>query len=281
MKEAKHLKDWTKILLLTAMVLLLLVFSFSGYKLLTYYVNSKKEAEAFDKLAQMVERDMVLQSSWEETEDSKKPANEDGPVILEPDSEENAVLSQYARIYELNQDLFGWISISGTKINYPVMHTPSEPEYYLRRAYDKTYSISGVPFLSANCYEGSGNYLVYGHNMNDGSMFASLTEYEDKKFFEAHKVIEFDTLYEEAEYEVMAVFKAKLKEAYKSSFRYWEYTDLTDTQKFEEYINNVSSQALYDTGLSAEFGDEILTLSTCESNEADARFVVVAKKCKQ
>lgn len=83
---------------------------------------------------------------------------------------------------EQNPDFFGWISIEGTELNYPVMHTPKDEEYYLRRDFNGEDSQSGVPFLSASCYEGCGNYLIYGHNMKNGSMFATLLAYADRDF---------------------------------------------------------------------------------------------------
>ncbi len=257
-KEAKHLKISAKTILTAAIMIFLLIFIFSGYKLITYYANSKKEADAFANLAQTAQSNAVLQ----------------------PIPEESAVLPQYAELYEQNPDLFGWIVISGTKIDYPVMHTPKEPEFYLRRAFDKTHSVSGVPFLSADCFEGCGNYLVYGHNLNNGTMFAPIIEYKDKKYFETHKTIKFNTLYEEAEYEIISAFRTKITANDKTGFRYWQYTDLTDKEKFDEYITNIKAKALYDTRLSAEFGDELLTLSTCSYHTDDGRFVVVAKKIK-
>ncbi len=252
------MKVLAKKLFTVAIVLLLLIFVFSGYKILTYYTNSKREAEAFNKLSQMVQ-DKTM------------------PPLL---PEETSILPKYQELYEQNSDLFGWIAIEDTKINYPVMHTPKEPEFYLRRAFDKTYSVSGVPFLSADCFEGCGNYLIYGHNMNNGTMFASIVKYKDNKYFEMHKSIKFNTLYEEAEYEVIAAFKTKITAEDNPDFKYWKYTDLTDKEKFDEYISNIKAEALYDTNLTADFGDELLTLSTCAYHTDDGRFVVVAKKIK-
>lgn len=110
------------------------------------------------------------------------------------------------QLWEKNQDLAGWLSIEGTAIDYPVMHTAQDEEYYLRRAFDRSNSVSGTPFLAAGCFTGCGNYIIYGHNMKDGSMFAALLNYADDTFWEEHPTIRFDTLEETGTYQVLAAF---------------------------------------------------------------------------
>ena len=119
-----------------------------------------------------------------------------GQEELEP-----GMLAAYAPLFERNPDLFGWIKIENTKLNYPVMYTPDDPEYYLRRAFDSSNSMSGVPFLDGRCFEGCGNYLIYGHHMKNGTMFAPITSYVKEEFWQKHPVIRFDTLYETGTYE--------------------------------------------------------------------------------
>lgn len=92
---------------------------------------------------------------------------------------EKSMLANYIPIYEMNTDLFGWIHIEGTVVDYPVMHSPDEPERYLRKNLNGEYSLSGVPFMAADCYEGCGNYILYGHNMKNGSMFHTIMSYAD------------------------------------------------------------------------------------------------------
>ena len=177
-----------------------------------------------------------------------------------------------------NNDLFGWLRIDETPINYPVMHTPDDPQYYLRRAFDKSSSQSGTPFLDAACHEGCGNYIIYGHHMKNETMFGTLPKYADKEYWEQHKTICFDTLYEHGEYEVIAAFYGKAIAEGGPGFRYYQYTDLTDPAVFAEYMEQVKAAAAYDTGITAEYGDELITLSTCSYHTTDGRFVVVAKK---
>lgn len=167
--------------------LLLLLFGvlFSAFMVLKIVANSQREQQAFDELAESIattpENNPASDTQTESnttfpTESAASPA-----LSIEP--------SPYAALKEQNPDFFGWISIEDTKINYPVMHTPDDPEYYLRRDFYGGYSQSGVPFLSASCYEGCGNYLIYGHNMNNGTMFASLLSYADRDYWEKHPTI--------------------------------------------------------------------------------------------
>lgn len=194
----------------------------------------------------------------------------------------SAILPEYAALYEENNDLFGWVQIPDTRLNYPVMYTPEDPEYYLRRAFDGSDSDSGVPFLDGDCTEHGGNYLIYGHNMNAGTMFALLPSYARQDFWEEHPVIRFDTLYERGDYAVMAAFYSQVYDVdAQGVFRYYQYTDLSSPERFREYVEQVKAAALYDTGITAEYGDQLLTLSTCNYHTGDGRFVVVARKQAQ
>lgn len=196
-----------------------------------------------------------------------------------PPEPELTSLPEYAQLYEMNGEFFGWLSIEGTDIDYPVMYTPDDPEKYLRRAFDGSYSGSGVPFVDGNCPADGSYYLIYGHHMNNGTMFGSLPEYQEEEFCKEHPVIRFDTLYEQREYVVMAAFFSRIYgKDEQGVFRYYEYFDLSNPAIFEEYVRQVSSAALYDTGITAEYGDELLALSTCNYHTADGRFVVVAKR---
>lgn len=190
-------------------------------------------------------------------------------------------LPQYAHLYEQNADFFGWLSIDGTNIDYPVMYSPDRPEYYLNRAFDGSDSNSGSLFIDGACPADGNYYLIYGHHMRNKTMFGQLPMYADKSYYEEHQTIHFDTLYEQREYQVIAVFYSRIYEKNEAGvFRYYEYTDLSDQEVFDEFIRQVKTAAIYDTGLSAEYGDELIALSTCNYHTEDGRFVVVAKRSK-
>ena len=184
-------------------------------------------------------------------------------------------LKSYRPLQEQNGDMVGWIFIEGTKVNYPVMQTPDNPDYYLKHSFEKTWSDYGVPYVDESCTVGTSNNLViYGHNMKNGSMFSGLVQYKSKEFFESHPVICFDTVDELGQYQVIAVFRYNTNN---ETFKYNKHSDM-DEAKFVKYVANCKSRSLYDTGITAEYGDMLITLSTCEYTYTNGRFVVVAKK---
>ena len=180
---------------------------------------------------------------------------------------------------EKNPDFWGWIKIDDTALSYPVMHTPEEPEYYLRRDFEGAYSLRGVPFLDGRCYDGCGNYIIYGHYMKDGTMFGSLQAYAKPAYCEEHPTITLNTANGCEVYTVMAAFYSQVyKQEDTRVFRYYQYADLSNEADFAAYVEQVKKAALYDTEVNAQYGEQLLTLSTCSYHTDDGRFVVVAKK---
>jgi len=198
------------------------------------------------------------------------------PAEEAPEEETGPEGSPYEALARENPDMAGWLAIEGTAVDYPVMWTPSEPEYYLRRAFDKSYAVSGSLFIGAGCAPEGAHVIVYGHNMRDGSMFGSLSGYAQAEYAEAHPVIRFDTLAQTGEYRVLAAFYSHAYTAGEEGFRYYRYTDLSQPEAFEEYVRQARASALYDTGTPATYGDRLLTLSTCSYHRENGTFVVVA-----
>ena len=192
---------------------------------------------------------------------------------------EREMLPEYAPLFERNHDFFGWIRIEDTKVDYPVMYTPEDPEYYLHRAFDGSYSFSGVPFMDGNCKVGCGNYIIYGHHMKNGTMFKEIVSYAKEDFREEHPLIYFDTLYERGVYEVFAAFYTQVYARSRTDvFRYYDYYDISEQEAFEEYVKFVKAASLFDSEIEVEYGDQLITLSTCEYHAKDGRFVVVARR---
>lgn len=189
----------------------------------------------------------------------------------------NEKFVKYASLLKQNPDFAGWLFIEDTKIDYPVMHTPNDPEYYLHRAFDRSNAKSGCLFADAACSISGNSLLIYGHHMKDKSMFGSLTDYRDQAFADEHSLIHFDTLTEERVYELFAAFywdDSCLQGD--TPFCYYEYTELTSPEQFDAYIRSVKSLSIYDTNVNVEYGDQILMLSTCSYHDNNGRFVVVA-----
>ena len=195
-----------------------------------------------------------------------------------PPTEPREVLPRLQEQYEKNPDLAGWLTIPGTRIDYPVMYSPDEPERYLHANFEVSYSFAGLPFIDAACDPESGNRIVYAHNMLDGSMFRTLLKYQQKDFWQRNPVISFNTLYEEQEYEVVAAFYDKVYKKSDTNFKFYQFYDTSDQSSFDEAMAYYREHALYDTGVTAQCGDLFLTLVTCAYQTENGRFVVVARK---
>ena len=281
------------------MVVLVGVFLFSLGKIVLILTEQYKENHAFEMLAKEVEDAREQSGGKENASDSKTPGNDnateyDGSVentkeeekgkskLIPRNSmqtdEETGILVPYLSLYERNQDLYGWISIEGTKVIYPVMYTPKDLEYYLRRAFDGSDADCGTPFLDAACSEEGNLYVVYGHRMKNRTMFGTLPYYEKKEYWEEHPYICFDTLYEQGTYEIVAAFYSKIYAEGESGFQYYDYKDLSSEEVFTAFQKGVEESALYETDETLSFGDTVLLLSTCSYHTSEGRFVVVAKK---
>lgn len=157
------------------------------------------------------------------------------------------------------------------------MQTPNNPNFYLKHNFEKAYSDLGTPYIQENCnLSESDNLVIYGHHIKGGKMFGALEDYKAESFYKKHKTIQFDTLTEQAEYEIVAVFKTV---AYSSEgFRYYDFVDAENEEAFDAYVAKCKELTLYDTGVSAAYGDRLITLFTCEYSAQNGRLVVVAKK---
>ncbi len=199
-----------------------------------------------------------------------------------PSAQEKQILPQLKELYEQNGDLAGWIKIEGTKIDYPVMYTPQDPEFYLYRTFEKQEDPTkeGSIFVDANCtLEPRGdNLLIHGHNMKNGTMFHTLLEYEKEAFYKEHPVIEFSTLYSADKYEIAAVFLSKIYNKDDDVFKFYKFYDAQTKEEYDHFVQNIKELELYETGITPEFGDELITLSTCEYSQDNGRIVVVARK---
>ena len=252
------MKNKIYIALICAFSILLAVSS--GF-LIKHYIDSEKQSELYNNLIETVE---------------KTDTEKDTMTY----SQDKSFLSNYQDLYLQNNDMVGWIKIEDTKINYPVMQSKDNPNFYLKHSFDKAYTDYGCPYIQENCDVDipSDNLIIYGHNMKDSSMFSWLMKYTDKDFYESHKTIRFDTLTEKCNYEIIAAFKTVVYTDSSESFKYYQFVNADSVDEFNAYINKCKELALYDTGVTAEYGDKLITLSTCEYSRNNGRMVVVAKK---
>ncbi len=191
-----------------------------------------------------------------------------------------AILSQYAELAQQNPEFYGWIKIDNTNVNYPVMHTPNDPEKYLQLNFEGEYSRAGTIFMDHRCSAESDNLILYGHNMKNKTMFGSILNYKDAAYWREHPVIQFDTLYEHREYEVLAAFFDHVYNKSDTCFKYYNFIEAADTDAFNKAIRIYREKAIYDTGVSVQYGDQLLTLSTCAYHTENGRFAVIARRCQ-
>lgn len=242
------------------------LFVCSGIMLYQQYTDGRKTEDTFANLAAIVDVEPVA-----------TPIPPAGITEESAKSTAQNAFDHYARAYGKNTDMIGWITIDDTRINYPVMQSKDRPDYYLKHNFDKQYSAYGVPYISESCdADVSDNTIVYGHHMNNGSMFSDLCKYTSENFYKKHKTIRFDTLGGYGTYEIIAAFKTV---AYSSSgFVYDRFVMANEESDFNTYIQKCKELSLYNTGVNAVYGDKLLTLSTCEYSQTNGRMVVIAKK---
>ncbi|MDE7178540.1 MAG: class B sortase [Lachnospiraceae bacterium] len=190
------------------------------------------------------------------------------------------ILDRYKDLYLENGDLAGWLSIEDMRIDYPVMQCEDD-EYYLHHDFEGKDSKYGCLYVRerADLEEGT-NFIIYGHNMKDGSMFGDLDFYREEDFYREHTKIAFDTLYKEYTYEIVAVFLSRIYEENDDAFKYYQFYEAETEEEFHDFYDNIKQMSLYDTGVEAEYGDTFLTLSTCAYHVNNGRLAVVAKRVK-
>ncbi len=226
-------------------------------------------------------------SSEETSPESEVPPSSEVADYTEPEEstetippEPEAVPNPYADKYLANEDMAGWLTIPDTVIDYPIMWTPEDENYYLRRGFDKQKLNAGCLILDTDsCVDPlTTNLIIHGHNMKAGTMFGTLDQYEDEDFYKNHKSIILHTKECQRNYEVIAVFYSQVYRTTDTVFKFYKFFEADTEEEFNDFYDNIKKMSLYDTGVTAQFGDHFITLSTCAYHVENGRFVVVAKE---
>lgn len=191
------------------------------------------------------------------------------------------IQDRFKEAYSINSDMIGWIQIEGTTIDYPVVQSKYEDDYYLRRNFYKKSATCGTIYAREECNidPASDNIVLYGHNMQNGTMFHDLINYKDINYWKEHRYIYFDTLTEDHTYEIFAVFVTTADVSV--GFRYHLFNDTDSAKAYNQFVSQCKDLAYYETGITPQYGEELLTLSTCDKNigyGSDGRLVVVARR---
>lgn len=263
-----------KVLYNIIIVLLLVLFGICTFCVVGYILDAEEQMERYDHLASLMEQ--ARQEAVEtETAPSEAAQEETAPAETEP-----AMLPELAALYDMNHDLVGWLKIEDTRINYPVMQTPAEPNFYLTHNFDREKNSHGCLYAwsEADLAAPSDNVTIFGHHMKDGSMFADLKKWTDKAFYEGHNTFSFDTLTGHHTYQIFAVFKTTATD---KGFAYHQFVDAADAADFDDFVAQCKALSFYDTGITPVYGDKILCLSTCEYTRTDGRLVVAAVRVSE
>lgn len=189
---------------------------------------------------------------------------------------------KFSELLDINSDIYGWISIENTRIDYPVVKTTHDTtDFYLTHNYKKEKSKYGTIFMDPDCdpVRGIKNTTLYGHHMSDGQMFADLLKYSDLEFYKTHPVIKFDTRLSNGNWKVISVFKTNTREEHGELFNYTR-TDFESITDFMDFVNEIKKRSLINTNIDVNADDVLLTLSTCSYEFKDFRTVVVARKVR-
>ena len=262
-----------RLTIVTCMIVCMISF---GY-LVIYYQEAKSSANDFTELAALKENTDTLRNN----------SYYDNPSVVirkteKTKQEEKEILDEYKTLFNKNKKLIGWIKIEDTVIDYPVMQTVNN-DYYLDHNFNQEKDKNGCIFMDYQCdvIEGSDNVILYGHHMQSGKMFGSLHKYSSEEYYQEHPKIQFDTIYEKGTYEIMYVFRSKVYSEENVTFKYYQFINANSEKEFNSYMNDMKALSLYDTQVTANYGDKLLTLSTCDYQEKEGRFVVVAKRVNE
>ena len=244
-------------------LLLSTVLAASLWMICTELWGRQQEQDTFDELT------LLVMPTETEGSVASVPTGLPTAAIGTDSTEPEHAERNLAPLFDQNRDCIGWLSIPGTTLDYPVMHTPEVPLKYLRRDFFGNRSQSGVPFLDWRCNLTDDNLIIYGHNMKAGTMFAGITAYTDAAYQEAHPVIEFETEQRCVSYTVFAVVWLRKTD------RWYSFLREEDEDSFCRAVTDIRSRALYDTGIIPSPGQQMLTLSTCYGSHDDDRLVVI------
>lgn len=276
-------KKKTSVLYIALILFFASVFILSAAYLISYFVESAQQQEDYRNLADIV---ASIQADNATATQSTRPQNPQ-PSATNPDptATQNTeptvleILPEYKDLYAMNNDMVGWIKIADTKINYPVLQSDvSNKDYYINHDFNRRSRGCGAIYVRETCdvFEPSDNVTIYGHHMKDMTMFAGLDYYKKQSFWEEHQTFSFDTLYEHHTYQVIAVFVTSANAG--QGFAFHRFENAANEEEFDAFIDQVMDLSMYDTGFTAEYGDKLVCLSTCEYTLSNGRFVVVAKR---
>lgn len=265
-------------------------FTYTSYLEEQSALEMKRLQDMQNMTGHYIEEEAFSESVPDEKEAAQEAAADTEQEKADEEKEEEPqkipdILPEYEKIYAENEDLVGWLQIEDTSVNYPVLQSDTEKDsqFYLTHSFAKKKDKNGSLFMDYrnDFLNRDTNLIIYGHNMKSGAMFGSLKKYLDEEYLEEHKTIQFDTIYERGTYEVIGAFLSEVSFQDEYTFRYYNFLNAENESEFEAFrVNVMQLDALKKGTLDAEYGDELLTLSTCSSYTDEGRMFIIAKRIK-
>ena len=295
-RDAKHSKEVRKDIKVISILFMAVIVLISIYIVLEQY-KSNQNQELYDEIdIAIAENNEIFENTTTNTnvnttKNENISVNANKNMNMNTNTNINTNINQgmpetvKKAIYAsgVNEDIIGWIKIDNTAIDYPLLQN-LDNSYYLTHNYKKEKSAHGSIFMKSECdlKDKYSNLIIYGHSMKDGSMFKQLLDYKDKTFFNLHKTIKIATKTEEYKYQIVAVFKSKIYyQDEQDVFKYYNQTSFKDEQEYNEFVNNAKKEGLYETGMSAQYGEQLITLITCEYSQENRKNGYSSKKSEQ
>lgn len=278
------MKKTRRILFTTLIVLGIGCVAAAGGILLFRHLRDKQSQETLEALRSSAENYSQTEAPFsedpEDTAPTPQPAQSTPEPSATPAPTPEPVENPYQDSFLANEDMAAWLVVPDTRIDYPVMWTPRDENYYLRRGFDGGSDQNGCLILDTDsCVDPiTTNLIIHGHNMKSGAMFGELDKYKEESYFEEHREMLLYTEKGVHTYEVIAVFPSQVYLKTDQVFKFYQFFQADTQEEFDDFYNNIMALSLYDTGVTAEFGDRFLTLSTCSYHVDHGRFVVVARE---
>lgn len=248
----------------------LICFGYSAFSLGKYAWQTHVTKENISILSGMVNKEAGTSAA--EGEDA------------DPRTDAEKMMDKYGELYKSNPDFMGWLTVPGTAIDNPVMYTPDDGQHYLRKNFNGDYDIAGMIFIDERCKldpadHVSTDIIIYGHRMKNDTMFGPLKYYKEKDFCKENNIVYFDTMYRPGTYVIFAAFLGKAYTYETDAFQYYNFIEAPTEVELNDYLTNIKAIAhYYDEENAPVFGDEIITLSTCDYYTNDGRLALLAKR---
>lgn len=252
----------TSLILVPLFGLLLAIFLYSAYQLAGIVHNYSESRTSFEE----IRRTAVTPN--EQPDATRAPGSPNSPAVIR---ESSPLIVDFTELQNQNADVRAWLFSPDTRINYPVVQGPDN-SFYLHRLMDKSYNPGGTLFIDYRCEKDftSKNTLIYGHHMNDGSMFASIVEYKDQQYYDDHPVMYLNTPEQNYRMDIVCGFVT-----YYDSRVYT--IDFASRTEFDDWFTLMRGYSDFVSDVEVESDDRLVTLSTCTYDYDNARYVLLAK----